>query len=240
MRVRNEVSNIFDEMMIPRTTSTVEKNRLKIGYTEIGQEVDLGLKQASHTLISGISRSGKTQMALHLLDSLTKYASVVVYSMKPGDFFMYRNKVRLVEDKYEMFSLLRMTVGEIEKRANKIREQSEAAGHVVECTDRPMIVMIDEYAALSKDMDDATENAIEKIAAVGAGLNVYLYIITQVPKKSVMLGTLRDNMMTDIAFKQRSPETSRMAIGSNAAMMLPLGQCIVRNVDRSFKVTYMK
>jgi len=88
-------------------------------------------------------------------------------------------------------------------------------------------------------MDDATENAIEKIAAVGAGLNVYLYIITQVPKKSVMLGTLRDNMMTDIAFKQRSPETSRMAIGSNAAMMLPLGQCIVRNVDRSFKVTYM-
>lgn len=232
-------SNVFDELMVEHYVQEVEKNRIKVGFTEVGQEVEFGLKQMGHTLISGISRSGKTQLALHLLESVTKFADVAVYSLKPSDFFMFRDVVRLYEDQDVICDVLRRTAGEIERRAERVRKKSEKAGRVVQCDERPMIIMLDEYATLSEEMDQATEIAVQKIANVGAGLNVFLYIITQVPYKKTLKGTLRDNMMTDIAFKQRDARGSMMAVGSHQAMLLPLRHAIVRNVDRTFKITHL-
>lgn len=232
-----KANTIFDDLMIEHYVKEKEKNRVSIGFTETNQEVQFGLKQMGHTLISGISRSGKTQMALHILQSLIGFAEVAVYSVKVGDFFMFRNDVMIVDDANEMSKLLRRTVGEIERRANRVRRESEKAGKVVQCTEKPIILMLDEYASFMFGADEATKIALSKIASIGAGMNVFLYIITQVPNKKIM-GNVRDQIMTDIAFRQRDSYGSRMAVGTNEAMRLELRQAIVRNVDQRFLVTH--
>lgn len=232
-----KASNIFDDLMVEHYVKEKETNRVSIGYTETNQEVNLGLKQMGHTLISGISRSGKTQLALYLLESLIQFAEVAVYSVKVGDFFMFRKDVMIVDDANEMSKLLRRTVGEIERRANRVRKQSEKAGEVVQCTEKPIVLMLDEYASFIFDADEATKLALSKIASIGAGMNVFLYIITQVPNKKIM-GNVRDQIMTDIAFRQRDSYGSRMAVGTNEAMRLELRQAIVRNVDQRWLITH--
>jgi len=232
----NKASTIFDDLMVERYTKNPEKHRISVGFTETGTEVNFGLKQMGNTLISGISRSGKTQLALHLLESVTKFADVAVYSVKPSDFFMFRDDVKIVDDSNTMSKLIRRTVGEIERRADRVRKASEKAGYVVECTEKPMIVMIDEFAAYSSTMDEATEIALEKIAGVGMGLNVYLYISCLLPSKKVM-GDIRDQFITSISFRHRDRYGSQAAIGTSEATRLELRQCIVQNVISTFLVT---
>lgn len=213
------------------------KYPISLGYTETSTEVVLDMKQLQHVLISGMSQSGKSTMVRKMLPSLIKYADVAIYSTKDSDFIDYQKSAYCCSDLDEMSSLVRRAVGEVERRNGQLREDREARGMEAKCEAKPIVILIDEFQSFTEMANEATMIALKRIVREGAGLNVFLYIITQKPSKKVLSDGLRDNIMTDIAFKQRDGYGSRMAIGTREAEFLELHQCIVRNVDKTFKVT---
>lgn len=228
----------FDELMEDYGGSEgVGKYPISLGRTETGSEVVLDLKQLKHVLISGMSQSGKSTMVRKLLPSLIQYADVAIYSTKDSDFIDFSNTAYTCSDLSKMEGLVRRTVGEIERRNDRLRGAREIGGYRVQCADKPLVIIIDEFQSFSEMSGEATMKALKRIIREGAGLNVFIYIITQTPTKRVLSDGLRDNIMTDIAFKQRDSYGSRMAIGNRDAEFLELHQCIVRNVDKTFKVT---
>jgi len=210
---------------------------ISLGYTETGTEVILDLKQIKHCLISGMSQSGKSTMVRKLLPSLVQYADVAIYSTKDSDFIDYDETAYTCSELDEMASLIRRTVGEVERRNDRLRNDRKANGIEEGCKDKPIVIVIDEFQSFAEMADEATMLALKRIVREGAGLNVFLFIITQTPNKKVLSDGLRDNIMTDIAFRQRDAYGSRMAIGSRDAEFLELRQCIVRNIDKTFRIT---
>ena len=228
----------FSELMNGYSSSHGEGDfPISLGYTETATEVVLDLKQLKHVLISGMSQSGKSTMVRKMLPSMVQYADVAIYSTKDSDFIDYHKTAYCCSDLDEMGSLIRRTVGEVERRNGRLRDDRKEHGMKAQCEDKPIVILIDEFQSFVELADQATMIGLKRIVREGAGLNVFLYIITQTPTKKVLSGGLRDNIMTDIAFKQRDGYGSRMAIGSREAEFLELHQCIVRNVDKIFKIT---
>lgn len=211
---------------------------ISLGYTETGTEVVLDIKQLKHVLISGMSQSGKSTMVRKLLPSLVDFADVAIYSTKDSDFIDYDDTAYTCSDLDKMSSLVRRTVGEVERRNDRLRKARKKENDVnVKMKEKPIVILIDEFQSFSELANEATMKALKRIIREGAGLNVFIYLITQTPTKKVLSDGLRDNIMTDIAFKQRDAYGSRMAIGSREAEFLELYQCIVRNIDKTFKIT---
>lgn len=232
------MATFFDELMEDYGTSeNVGKFPVSLGLTETGAEVILDLKQLRHVLVSGMSQSGKSTMIRKLLPSLIKYADVAIFSTKDSDFIDFRMKAFTCSDLSTMEGLVRRTVGEIERRNDRLREARKKDGYTVQCDEKPLVILIDEFQSFSELSDIPTMDALKRIIREGAGLNVFCYLITQTPTKKVLSDGLRDNIMTDVAFKQRDSYGSRMAIGNRQAEFLELHQCIIRNVDKVFKVT---
>lgn len=231
-------NTFFDELMEDFGTSEHKgKYPVSVGFTETGHEVVLDLKQLKHVLVSGMSQSGKSTMIRKLLPSLVEHADVAIYSTKDSDFIDYKDKAFTCSDIATMAGLVRRTVGEVERRNDNLRNARAKDGYKVQCEEKPLIILIDEFQSFSELAGDAGMAALKRIIREGAGLNIFCYIITQTPTKKVLSDGLRDNIMTDIAFKQRDAYASRMAIGNREAEFLELHQCIVRNVDKTFKVT---
>lgn len=228
----------FDDWLVDHHVKEPEKERIKIGFTELDQEVEFGVKQMGHTLISGMSRSGKTRMTSNILKSIIKFASVAVYTPKHNDYFMFRDKVGIFDER-QMGKIIRRSIGEMERRNLRVLQESEETGEQQQCKEDPIILVIDEFTTFKESCDDGTYRAFQRLMSEGAGLNIFVYIITQVPNKRILDGIIREQIMTDIAFKQRDAYASRMAVGSRDAEFLELGQCIVRNVAQTFLVTRM-
>lgn len=210
---------------------------VSLGFTETGNEVVLDIKQMKHTLVSGMSQSGKSTMVRKFLPSLVKYADVSIFSTKSSDFVDYEDKAYVAADVDLMGSLIRRTVGEIERRIDRLSTLRRENGMNTPFDEKPLIIVIDEFQSFAELADEATNTALKRIIREGAGLNVFLYIITQTPNKKVLGDGLRDNISTDIAFRQRDAYGSRMAIGTREVEFIELRQCIVRNIDKKFKIT---
>lgn len=238
MTKKAEKKNFFKEVMADyRDTNQVSKHPVSLGFTETGNEIVLDIKQMKHTLVSGMSQSGKSTMVRKMLPSLVKYAGVAIFSTKSSDFVDYEDIAHVASDVEEMGSLIQQTVGEIERRVDRLGERRRDEGMGVQCEDDILILLIDEFQSFAEMADEASNMALKKIIREGAGLNVFVYIITQTPNKKVLGDGLRDNISTDIAFKQRDSYGSRMAIGSRDVEFIRLRQCIVRNIDKKFKIT---
>lgn len=228
----------FSEMMSGYDANeTKSKYPINIGFMETGYEVVLDMKQMKHTLISGMSQSGKSTMVRKLLPSLTKYAEIAIFSTKSSDFVDYEDKAYVASDVNKMGALIRATVGEVERRVDRLGNLRREKGMDEPFTETPIVILIDEFQSFAELADEATNLALKRIIREGAGLNVFIYIITQTPNKKVLGDGLRDNISTDIAFKQRDAYGSRMAIGTREVEFIELRQCIVRNIDKKFKIT---
>lgn len=214
-----------------------EKNIISLGFTETGYEVKLGMSEMGHTLISGMSRSGKSRMAKSMMVSIMKFADVAIFSPKIQDYVEFMDQAYVDSDSDAFGVLIRRVIGEMERRNDVLVKKSIEAGKSVRCTESPMLIVIDEFASFADMAKEDAMRALKRIIREGAGLNVFLMLITQTASKKVLSEGLKDNILTSIAFKAQNSYASRMAIGSRDAEFLELGQGIVQNVDKQFTVT---
>ena len=110
-------------------------------------------------------------------------------------------------------------------------------GDTVEDNSVPMYIVIDEFATFIKQCGEGAKIALERLIAEGAGMNIFLVLISQTAHKKIYDNGIKDSMMTTIAFKAQNDYASRLAIGSKAAMFLDLHECIVKNVDKEYNLT---
>lgn len=229
--------SIFADLMAGYDATDTMRYPVELGFTETGQALTLDLKAMKHVLISGMSQSGKSTMVRKLLPSLVEHADVAIYSTKDSDFVDYAGKAYVCGGLAQISTLVRRTVGEVERRNDRLREARRERGVAVSCDEKPVVVLIDEFQSFAEMADAPTMVALKRIIREGAGLNVFIYIITQTPTKRALSDGLRDNIMTDIAFKQRDASSSRMALGTREAEFLELHQCVVRFVATKYKLT---
>jgi len=234
-------NKFFDGIMSDYTISdTVGEFPVSLGYTETGTEIQLGIYQLGHTLISGMSRSGKSRMAKHLLKSITTFADVAIFSPKPSDYIEFVKVTMLTSDVDKFGALIRRVVGTMERRNEKVYKASEKAGVSVRCDDPPIVLVVDEFATFSELCSENSMRSLKRLISEGAGLNIFLMLVTQVATKKILSDGLRENMMSLIAFKSRDAYASRMAIGDRSSEFIELGQCVVKNVDKRFFITRME
>lgn len=216
------------------------KYPVSLGFTETSAEVVIDVLDLKHVLISGMSQSGKSTMVRRLLPDLIKHADVAIYSTKDSDFVDYEDTAYACSNVEEMGALIRRLVGEVERRNDRLRDARREDGMDTVFDEHPIIVLIDEFQSFMELSDDASRLALTRLIREGAGLHVFLYIITQTPSKKILSDGLRDNITTDIAYRQRDSYTARMALGTREPEFLELHQCIVRNVDKKFRITKTK
>lgn len=228
---------LHDLMKDYRTGDNSLDSPISLGFTETNVEVVFGIRRLQHVLISGMSQSGKSTMVRKILPSLVQFADVAIFSTKDSDFIDFAEQTYLTAEVDQIGGLVRRTVGEVERRNNRLRDKRQHKGVHIKCEDRPWVILIDEFQSFIEMSDASTVEALKRLIREGAGLNVFLYIITQTPSKKVLSDGLRDNITTDIAFKQRDASGSRMAIGGRKAEFLELHQCWIRNVEKFVKLT---
>ena len=74
------MSKFFKEAMSSyKDSDRVSKYPVSLGFTETGNEIVLDMKQMKHTLVSGMSQSGKSTMVRKLLPSLVSYSDVAIF-----------------------------------------------------------------------------------------------------------------------------------------------------------------
>lgn len=227
----------FEELMSDYGTSVKEKNQVSLGKTETGEEITFGVSMMGHTIISGMTRMGKSREAKKILGSINKFASVAVYTPKVSDFVEFEKISMVTSEEGKMGALIRRTIGEMERRNQRILAASRKAGKPVQCDEQPIIIMIDEFQNFKNVSEEGTLRSLNRLAAEGAGLNIYLYLIAQVATKKLFNGGLRDNAATMIAFRSQDAYASRMAVGDRTAEFLEPGKCIVVNGDKRVNIT---
>ena len=227
----------FDELMKDYEQPNEEKFRVHLGETEIGQVVELGARQMGHTLISGMSQAGKSTMTKHIMRSIVAFGQVAVYSPKSQDYVEFHEGAYITSDMKKFGAVIRKAVGTLERRNKASLIKSMQAGCTVNDDNAPIYIVIDEFRTFIESCDKATDMALKRLVAEGAGLNIFLILIAQTAHKKIFSDGLKDSMMTLIAFKARDTYASRAAILSRKAEYIELRQCIVKNVDKEWLIT---
>ena len=229
--------NVFSELIKDYGKKNVEKFKIRIGETEIGDLVELGPREMGHTLISGMSRSGKSTLAMGILREITQFSDVAIFSPKSQDYVEFDDVALVTSDLDKFGTIIRRTVGILENRNKASLKKSKKAKVLVEDDNPPLYIVIDEFRTFSENSGEAAMRALKRLIAEGAGLNIFLILIAQTAHKKIFPDGLKDNMMTLIAFKARDAYASRVAIGSRKAEFLELRQAICRNVDKEWLIT---
>lgn len=98
--------------------------------------------------------------------------------------------------------------------------------------ERPIYVVIDEYADLKLKGGKDAENLIIELALLGRAANIHLVVATQRPTRDVINGAIKVNMECRVALHCPEPQDSRNIIGKTGAEKLPkYGQCIKVNTE---------
>lgn len=165
-----------------------------------------------HLLIAGETGSGKSSMVRVVLSTLIHYMSPDKLHLYLGDLknseFHFLRRVQHVKqlcmEEVEMDIMIQKVWKEIRER-RKIMEEYEV-DHIDEYNrlspgnQKPYILIgIDEVAMLQNQKD--CMNTIEKIAAVGRSLGVFLLLSMQRPDAKVLDGKLKLNMTVRAGFK---------------------------------------
>lgn len=99
-------------------------------------------------------------------------------------------------------------------------------------TEKPIYVIIDEYADLKLKGGKAAEDLIIELALLGRAANIHLVVATQRPTRDVINGAIKVNMESRVALHCPEPQDSKNIIGKAGAEKLPkYGQCIIKNTE---------
>lgn len=200
---------------------------------------DMAAANTPHLLIAGETGSGKSSMVRVVLSTLIHYMSPDKLHLYLGDLknseFHFLRRVKHVKqvcmEEVEMDIMIQKIWKEIRER-RKIMEEYEV-DHIDEYNrlspgnQKPyLLIGIDEVAMLQKQKD--CMNTIEKIAAVGRSLGVFLLLSMQRPDAKVLDGKLKLNMTVRVGFKCADSINSNIMGTPGSEQLEQSGQLILK------------
>lgn len=194
----------------------IENNRLPkkekglyclIGQAEDGAVYFCDILKAPHILVGGCTGSGKSVLLRGVVLSLimnytpSEVGLVLLDTKKHCEFVVYDNVPHIFGLKLEDAEK------ELERRLS-LNERNE----------KPIVVIIDEYAELS--YNKKTKEIVEKLVEYGHGVGIHVIMATQRAAKEVITPVLQDNLSTVVSCAVAEKRDSKFVIGKYGAEKL--------------------
>ncbi|MGH1092954.1 FtsK/SpoIIIE domain-containing protein [Bacillus mycoides] len=212
-----------------------------VGRDQFGKTItyDMIDSNTPHLLIAGETGSGKSSMVRVVLSTLIQYMSpdklhLYLGDLKNSEFHFLRGVKHVKEvcmEEIEIKIMLQKVWKEIRER-RKLMEEYEL-NHIDEYNklhpdnQKPYILLaIDEVAMLKDEKECMT--TVEKIAAVGRSLGLFLMLSMQRPDAKVLDGKLKLNMTVRIGFKCDSAINSNIMGTPGSEHLEQSGQMILK------------
>lgn len=181
--------------------------------------LDLANPNSPHILVAGTTGSGKSNLLLSMVTSLTSLYSptqvaLVLLDPKGIDFAPLAElphlATPLVSDPVESVRVLRLAVAELERRKQQVKLTAE--GKLPTNLPR-LVVVIDELAELAEVAGTQVEANIKRLLQIGRGVGVHVMAATQKPLASVIGSLVKANFPVRMVGKVASSEDAKVAAG---------------------------
>ena len=205
------------------------------------------LNNTKSILIGGSSGGGKSIFLHNIILSyliLNKENYLFLIDPKYTEFSFYNKRIlknRLVfnpgnnyTDYIKIFSFL----VDVLKR----RFQSMQKKQIQKSDESPILLVIDEYAQLFKNIKEKKiiNNYIMKLSSLGRACNIFLILATQHPTNENINNTIRANLQTRIALKCENIQQSKNIIDTTEATKIIYPGEAVLKIDGKIKKFYIK
>ena len=198
-----------------------------IGHKENGESCYCDIGKASHILVSGCCGSGKSVflhgVILSLIKSYThnEIGLVLLDTKRQGEFAVYKGIPHLLG--YD----INLAVKELEARLSA----THSCG-----TQKKIIVVIDEFAAIHNPQEQKT---LEKLLKTGANYGIHVVMATQVGEKDVINSTIKECCSDVVCFLVLDEGVSRLVLGESGAEELSgKGDMLYR--DRNGNIAHLQ
>ena len=202
-------------------------------------------ERGGHTLVAGTNGSGKSVVLNGLImTAILEHAQLILLDPKGGvEFRKYRDALDVIafgKTLSEFRPALELADRIMMQRYNYMEEND-----IEDCEDKPLYVVIDEYAEMMSEGKKDLQPLLLKLARMGRAANVRLVLATQSPYKSIITGDIKGNMVNLIALRVIGKSYSRLIIDEPGAETLNVGEALVRlkgefNAHREFVPMYPK
>jgi S-DNA-T family DNA segregation ATPase FtsK/SpoIIIE len=182
-----------------------------LSLSPFGEWTEVDLRQ--RILIVGASGSGKSsvQRVLAARVILADDADLEVWDLKQGtESQHYQGKARRVTTVVEAISRIdELLTVELPRRAAILRQRRTSTWKPSP-TDRDLIVMVDEGAALIRELDEQQLARLFTLIEQARAFGIFIWWATQYPKATNLPSELRSQMSCVIALKMRRASESRV------------------------------
>lgn len=183
-----------------------------------------------NTLLAGTIGSGKTYVALKMIEQLATMANTkfVIIDPKSTEYFEYENHIKTLwyaSDDEEIYEVLCKVFCLMKARFRKMREEHEKSSN-----EDHVFVFIDEMAMLMNSREHKKEyiEMMTKIILIGRSAHVHLVLGTQTANRNVIPVCIRDNMPNIICLNQQDASRYRYIIGKSYAELPKRGYAYVK------------
>jgi len=186
------------------------------------------LANSGHVLVAGKTGSGKSVILNgFIITAIAQEAQLMLLDPKGGvEFGIYRdcaNVIGYAGDIEEFAEPLKKAIAIMDERFARMTAKKQRKS-----TDKPVYVVIDEYADMMSEKKKELQPLLLKLARKGRSANVRLILATQTPYKSIITGDIKANMQALVALKVLSKSYSRLIIDEPGAENLHVGEALVR------------
>ena len=189
-----------------------------IGHKKDGSPVLCDLSRLPHLLIGGVSGSGKTTLLRAILTSLLRNAApdavqLLLIDCGAQDLCIYNGAPQLlspvITSPKEGMTALHQLVDELQRRLSAPQQSFP-----------PLIVVLDEFAPLMQENEDAFLEIIQQICAHGRQAGIHLLLSTLHTQEDVLTGLLRAYIPSRAALRVPTETASRLLIDKSGAQNL--------------------
>jgi DNA phosphorothioation-dependent restriction protein DptH len=210
-----------------------------LGEDQQGNPVAMNFSDnnSPHLLIGGTTGSGKSEALNILLFGLVKFYSpeelkLILVDPKGTELEKFSQIPHLLHpigiDDVEALDLLKIAVGEMQARYEKIRSTrsrtiAEFNSKVPKEEQLPRwLIVLDEYGDLTQDPNSKKliEHELIRIAQKARAAGIHVVIATQKPSADVISTNLRSNLPAQLSLRVKSATESRVIMDQGGAEML--------------------
>ncbi len=219
-----------------------------LGKDISGKSIVTDLAKAPHLLIAGATGSGKSVCLNVLIMSLLYKFSptqlrMILVDPKQVEFKLYTSLPHLITPVVTSAKTvpitLRWAINEMERRygiftktnSKKLADFNSRPksptpildddGQEIEDTLPLLVIIIDELAdIMMTEAKGDVETSIARIAQKGRAAGIHIVVATQTPRKEIITGVIKANLVSRIAFQVRSIVDSRVILDQKGAETL--------------------
>jgi len=182
----------------------------------------LDILQQPHTLIAGVTGSGKSVVINGLIYSsffTPESGGLLLIDPKRVELYKYRhlkNVYQYSSEPREIENAINTAVRLMEKRYRTMQRKNQ-----VKTDEPPLYIFVDEFADLMTTQKRAVLAPLCRLAQLGRAAGVHLILATQRPTRDIIPGQIKVNVDCRLALRCPTAQDSRNIINRSGAELLP-------------------